>query len=1179
MSHLTWLHLSDLHACNPRTGWDAARVTETLVEDLKRLQQDHDLRPDWIFFTGDAAFGDIGTKKAEKVVGQLKIAGDFLDAVRCAFNPPIERENLFLVPGNHDVCRGEATPEQAAWLDQQGSIAPVQGMIQAGAKQWQRYMERLKIYRKFLQDAGLKHLLQDPQRLIYATVREVRGLRVGIAGFNTAWSCCAGDKKGQLWMAGKWQQGTLRQQLAGADFSIALLHHPPDWLGEYETPDFGRGLEQDFRFLLHGHEHRAWVLATQSGYAVIAAGACYESSESENNGYNVVRLDLAAGRGEVWLRRFEASGGAWIPRYVPNQTDARGVWPLQIAPLATRSQRAAQSLPKASAGLVAAMPQSDLARYLQRLRAAHRDIKLAGFETKVRVPIQIQDVYIPLRARVRHVVSERDHQQFGTLREVEAAVGGGEEERELAFDQTLTFAQQHGFPGAVVLGDPGSGKSTLLKHFVLAATDPLIGPAALGLADPTIPVLIELGRLKDPSAGLKPAIAAAVAQADIALEGASFAQELLRQPLLVLVDGLDEVADPQQRAEVSRWLEQALTQLPESRFVVSSRYAGYKADARLDGRFLELHVRAVEEDDARRFIASWYQAVEAQAELGRDEQVAARIAEEARADLATKIFNPEDARTSSLCRLARNPMMLQILCLVHRDRPQLPERRVELYRECVLVLLELWRRAKGMPILLDAPQALVLLRPLAWHLHRTEGRREAALAELLPVLAEPLRALQRDPGDGAQLLEAIREQSGVLVSVGQGAYGFLHLSFQEYLAALHVQDRFASDPEMLGELAEKFGQPWWREVILLALGLGNPSVFAPLMQALLKRGVLQRDVALADHCLGDALVTSAVPFLQALAAGLADATERYHALRLLRALPGWQEEVVAGERGQDLIERLAKSEQDREVLGMMSELLGRAAPASFVSGQLRERENPQDGSVLVYVPGGEFVLGAEDISAKEQPIHRVRLSAYWIGKYPVNNAQYQRFLTANPSQRKPSSWDDPQFNQPEQPVVGVSWLDALAYCRWADLALPSEAQWEAAARGAAGRKYPWGNEDPSPELANYDGNHGRTTPVGAYPQGAGPFGTLDQAGNVWEWCRDLWVENAYRDRDGKTDPCASGNDRDEADESAWRVVRGGSWIYRSRFLRAAFRSRRLAWGRDRFVGFRVAAGGGSEHDF
>ncbi len=334
MSTLTWLHLSDLHACKPKSGWDAGRVLDTLVADLDRLQREQGLRPDLIFFTGDAAWGELGSEGEETIAGQLGYFVKFLEQIRTVFVPEVALENVFLVPGNHDVNRKKVTRFERFWLGEQKRLEPVLELIDEGGPDWRRYIERLGDYRAFLEGHGFDHLLDDREHLIYSTVRSVGGLQVGIAGFNTAWSCCQDGERGRLWMAGKWQQGVLRSKLREADFSIALMHHPPDWLVEYENPDFRRGLEQDFRFLLHGHEHRAWVQSRVEGYVVLAAAACYERSETEHNGYNVVQLEPQTGWGEVWLRRFDAAGGGWIPCITAGRTDNRGVWPLRLPWLA-----------------------------------------------------------------------------------------------------------------------------------------------------------------------------------------------------------------------------------------------------------------------------------------------------------------------------------------------------------------------------------------------------------------------------------------------------------------------------------------------------------------------------------------------------------------------------------------------------------------------------------------------------------------------------------------------------------------------------------------------------------------------------------------------------------------------------------------------------------------------------
>ncbi len=226
-----------------------------------------------------------------------------------------------------------------------------------------------------------------------------------------------------------------------------------------------------------------------------------------------------------------------------------------------------------------------------------------------------------------------------------------------------------------------------------------------------------------------------------------------------------------------------------------------------------------------------------------------------------------------------------------------------------------------------------------------------------------------------------------------------------------------------------------------------------------------------------------------------------------------------------------------------------------------EQTHPRDGTVLVYVPGGEVVLG-DEAHPSSRPLRRVRLSPFWIGKFLVTNEQFSRYLAENPSSPRPAFWDDPRFNQPRLPVVGLSWEEAAAYCAWAGLELPTEAQWEAAARGLDRRAFPWGAGFPTPHHANFDETNGGTTPVGTYLAGIGPYGTHDQAGNVWEWCADPWAADAFkRMQDRQRDPVASG-------APSVRSLRGGSWLDPAAFLTATRREKGSAGRRLNNQGFR-----------
>lgn len=226
---------------------------------------------------------------------------------------------------------------------------------------------------------------------------------------------------------------------------------------------------------------------------------------------------------------------------------------------------------------------------------------------------------------------------------------------------------------------------------------------------------------------------------------------------------------------------------------------------------------------------------------------------------------------------------------------------------------------------------------------------------------------------------------------------------------------------------------------------------------------------------------------------------------------------------------------------------------------------------MVHIPAGEFLMGSDpkgdkDAYDDEQPQHRLPLPDYYIEKTPVTNAQYLAFVDAT-GQKPPSHWKDgkPPRNNEDHPVVWVTWNDATAYCEWLaemtgeDYRLPSEAEWEKAARGMGGRIYPWGDEWDPKRCNTTDGYQGGTTPVGRYsPDGDSPYGLVDMAGNVWEWTRSTYKSYPYDSKDDRENP-----------EGGSLALRGGSW--RSTLRNARVSSRRFSLPDDFFnsIGFRV----------
>ena len=221
----------------------------------------------------------------------------------------------------------------------------------------------------------------------------------------------------------------------------------------------------------------------------------------------------------------------------------------------------------------------------------------------------------------------------------------------------------------------------------------------------------------------------------------------------------------------------------------------------------------------------------------------------------------------------------------------------------------------------------------------------------------------------------------------------------------------------------------------------------------------------------------------------------------------------------------------------------------------------EDGAEMALVPAGEFVMGSDDYD-NERPRHRVYLDAYYIDKLEVTNALFKRFTEAT-KRLAPDYWSNGNFNGASQPVVGVTWHDANDYCQWAGKRLPTEAEWEKAARGTDGRKYPWG-EHWDPSQANGEARLRKTATVGSYPGGVSPYGAHDMAGNTWEWVAD-WYDKDYYQRSPERNPGGP-------ESGDTRVLRGGSWLSSPLALRAAYRVDGTLGYRDSHVGFRCARG-------
>ncbi len=813
-------------------------------------------------------------------------------------------------------------------------------------------------------------------------------------------------------------------------------------------------------------------------------------------------------------------------------------------------------------------------RYLDCLLAAHQYLPVAGFETNLRIPIPLEKVYVTLRARMSELERMRD-EPFAQP-----------QDRTVPVQEALQFALERKYDGLIILGDPGSGKTTLAKHFLLCfATHS--AEKKLGLQKPLLPILLLLREVQ-PERSLVENILSALQKYALGLDENFFLSYLREGRALLLLDGLDEVPTETERAHISRWIhEQAHLAFPRCPLLVTSRFSGYRGDAVLRGHYLRLEIQDYDLGQVRQFLENWLNGVETH--LHEDSPHWREEASRAAAHLLQQI-----EASPALRELAVNPLMLQIIALVHRDRRVLPDRRVELYKECTDVLLERWDKAKGLEVLLSATQARQLLQPIALWMHSEENRREVHQAALLEFMQPILPRIKREV-NAETLLQSWAERSGIFKGEGE-IYFFHHLSFQEYLAAEEIRNS-----RQVEILVKNFDHAWWREPTLLAMGLTNPPIFAEFMAALLR--AKWRDGARVDfmlRCIDEALVKSEEPFAQALRR-LQRFEAKYYALLALERLGTETAEAALQYAAKDKNEQIAK-----HALAILMRKEGAVAKAEVptvrvkVDGKTRELPsrifNPFElNAEYILIPGGEYKFSVTQKPTQVPPLY--------FAKYPVTNQLYRRFIAylegqesaqelrallpleqfaqslfANAKQTKgfaeylgrdSKDWPDKlrsdydnekRFNGESQPVVGVTWFAAAAYTYWLNeqqritsnqqpatriFRLPNEAEWEWAA-GKGQRKYPWGNEEPDASRANYDRNVGQTTPVGAYPAGATTEGLMDMAGNVWEW-----MENRY----------------DEKREA--RALRGGSWINTAGDLRGVARNYIVPDVRGSNVGFRV----------
>lgn len=831
----------------------------------------------------------------------------------------------------------------------------------------------------------------------------------------------------------------------------------------------------------------------------------------------------------------------------------------------------------------------------------HRKLRVLGFREQHQISLDLDRVFVPLvlsaaprrrRGETGPALDTKPNVKTDTKDEV---LHGGE--RAVTLDEALGLVEEtEGAVGLVLLGHAGAGKTTLLKHLFCRAAQGAFSGSLAHLRSQR-PVLLRLANVRDDErceGGLAAAVARE-ARASGHADAAAWIEAHKKQRFLFLLDGLDEVRDEPTRLGLCDWLNREVDHWPGSRFVVTSRFAAWQRTPRLDNQFLTLQLRGLDAPRVEDYVQRWFRAVEL-AFRGTDPVSLAeeRATERAQA-LLDAITDPRRRANMRLREMTDNPLLLSTLCLLHHSDRHLPDKRGELYDRSLGLLLDTWARERTGDVALPSDAARLVLQPLAHAMHERNVREiDAADAEAL--VRQPLTQVTalRHLAPAA-FLERVRDECGVLASRDLGRYEFFHLSFQEYLSAAHIARERREEA-----LAAQAGDPRWEEVLLLAMTF--PGVFRAFTECMLAREDLAQHATLLRLCLAETVAVDEAPFVAAFERGLARLDHPEGAWsRLWRKVLARPEpqpaaaelrtllELLRGYEPPAVLERVRRlaDHPDAALRAAVRASLGMPAPNEVSASrwvQLGQAlVEPTLGMPFVWVPPGRFLMGSSGTAgepgydpegyADERPAHEVTLtSGYWIGWHPVTNREYAEFIeqTGAPA---PPLFGDRRFNDPAQPVVGIAWDDAERFVAWLTersvgalrFALPSEAEWEYAARGSEGRRYPWGHEPPSAERAHFDQpvDTGRPSPIGQHPTGRSPFGAEDMAGNVWEWCGDAWRDD-YGSDAAVRDPCHQGDTA-----GAPRVVRGGSWLNDPGDMRAAYRRRRRPGRRGDVLGFRV----------
>lgn len=448
-------------------------------------------------------------------------------------------------------------------------------------------------------------------------------------------------------------------------------------------------------------------------------------------------------------------------------------------------------------------------KYYKRLEYVCRRFQTQGLEADRDRVLNLQQVFVPVEICQRSL-SRTSPNLLKRLEAREEKVRS----RDIG-DFLALMGRDPDFRRLAILGAPGSGKTTMMRYLTLMYATrtprqlhpnaPQFIPVLLYLRD-VYPKILENPAL--PLADLVTAWAINLQTTDQLKPPTDwFAKKLRQNRCLILLDGLDEVADESQRQQISRWVDRQMYEYPETPFILTSRPLGYEK-AQLQEEVMVLEVEPMTAEQIKTFVGNWYLATEAKNQGG---DVDLGIREDA-VQQANRLMAEIDQQPA-LAEMASNPLLLTMIATVHRRRASLPLNRVELYREICQVLLEKRQRAKGIPDLLTADQKQSVLQPLALDLTQRNTLR-FTLNEVRPLLATKLATLPGLDWTPEQFLKQLREVDALIAKEQEDVFEFAHRSFQEYLTATEIKET-NQERLLIEALQDPDSLEWWADIMRL----------------------------------------------------------------------------------------------------------------------------------------------------------------------------------------------------------------------------------------------------------------------------------------------------------------------------------------------------------------------------